>query len=113
MIKVEAFIHPSKLEDAKAVLERLCIRGVIISVAFDHGDGRGQTLFYRGAEYHADALRSRLEMLVSPLQVDEVVEALSRAARTPGSADDGRILLYEVAGAIHIKSGNSMQPSLH
>jgi len=44
--------------------------------------------------------------------VDEVVEAVSRAARTGAPGDDGTILVYEIADAIRIRSGTHVEFAL-
>lgn len=108
MVKIEAYIFPHRLDEVKLAMERVGIQGMLISDVFDHSRN-GPTTFYRGAEYRLDISRTKVEILVSSLQVDEVVEALSEAARTPGAADDGRILLFEVAEAIQIKTGTRVQ----
>ena len=111
-MKIEAVIHPFKLEEAKAALEALDIREITISEVLDHG-GTAATFSYRGAEYRAAVARVKLEILVSGDSVDEVIAAVMRAARTPARGDrDGRILVYEVADAIRIHSGVHVQYTL-
>lgn len=112
MIKLEAVIHPFKLEDAKEVLRELEVRDITISDVLDHG-AASVTSYYRGASYRASVSRVKLEMLVSDERADQVVSALMRATRTTASGDrDGRILVYEVADAIRIHSGVHLQYTL-
>jgi nitrogen regulatory protein P-II 1 len=105
MFKLEAIIPPNKLHEVERVLEDLRIQRILISEAFDHGPRSGRTGTYRGAPYQVDEPKLRLEMLLSSLQVDEVVDALVRSARTEDGVEDGLITLFEVADAIRIDSG--------
>jgi nitrogen regulatory protein PII len=48
-------------------------------------------------------------MIVSSHRADEVIEAISRAARTGAASDDGTILVYEIADAIRIRNGRRVE----
>src|SRR5712672_151156 len=101
MLKIEAIIHPSKLDDVKATLDSLGVERVMIAEILEHARSVGHKLVYRGAEYRVDLRRMKLEMFVSSIRIDEVIEALSRAARTTGTGDDdGAIFVYEVADSV-------------
>ena len=113
MVKIEAFIHSFKLDAVKAALDEIGVRGPVYSHALCHAAGDTPKLHYRGATYSADVPVLRLEMLVSSLQVDEVIEALHLAARTNESANDGLILVYEVANAIQINNGERADFALY
>jgi nitrogen regulatory protein PII len=103
MIKIEAFIQPFKLADVRAALQDFDVVGIAISEVSSQG-GSSRKVVYRGAEYCAECPMTKIELLTSSLQVDEVVEAISRVARTDSSWDDGTILIYEVADAIKIRT---------
>lgn len=108
MLKIDVIIQASRFEDTKAALEALDIRELLVSEVMDHGHGYAN--FYRGAEYHVPFGRVKLEMLVSNDALDSVISSVMRAARTRGPDDvDGRILVYEVADAINIHSGEHLQ----
>ena len=111
MVKIEAVIQPFKLDDVKAALDGLGVERITIVAVTEHGRSVSQKGVYRGAEYLVDAPRVKLEMFVSSLRVDEVIEALSSAARTRGSGDDGAIFVYEVAEALRIRSGARLEPA--
>src|SRR5579863_3873889 len=104
MFKIEAFIQPFKLADVRASLEDLGVIGLAISEVMSQGGPCARKVVYRGAEYCVESPLTKLEMLVSSLQVDEAVKAISRAARTGSSEDDGTILIYEVLDAIKIST---------
>ena len=112
MVKIEALVRSHKLDEIKATLESLEIPEVTISEVFCNGGPMAPTAMYRGAEYRVNIPRVKLEMLVSSLRVEEVVEAVSRAARTGAPGDDGTILVFEVADAIRIRSGTRVELAL-
>jgi nitrogen regulatory protein P-II 1 len=109
MLKIEAVIQPSRLEETRAALEALDIREITVSEVLNHGSG-GTRSFYRGAEYRSAVGRVKLEMLVSNDSLDSVISSVVQAARTRSAGDiDGKILVYEVADAINIHSGTHLQ----
>lgn len=112
MVKVEAYIQPAKLADVRAALLDLDVVGIALSEVLGHGGGSSQKVVYRGAKYSVESPMTKLEMLVSSLQVDEVVDAISRAARTDSAGDDGTILIYEVADAIRVRTKERVEVAL-
>jgi nitrogen regulatory protein PII len=112
MMKVEVVILPCKITEVKAVLEPLGVTRFTITQVFDHDAFGVNKTFYRGSEFRVDTLKLKLEMLVSPEQVDDVIEDLSRVLRTSGYEDDGEILVYEVADAVRIRTGQRVQFAL-
>ena len=108
MMKIEALIHPSKLEEVNGILQDLDCEGVTISEVLHRGPNIQKTV-YRGCEYRVDVPRVKVEMLVSSLRVDEVLEALSRAVCGDLPGNDGTILVYEVAEAIRIRNGRRVE----
>jgi nitrogen regulatory protein PII len=113
MVKIEAVIQPFKLDDVKTTLEDLSVEVTMISEVLDHGTLPGRKARYRGAEYCVDTPRVKLEILASSERADEIVDALLRVARTSLSGDDGRILVYEVADAVRIRTGARLQYTLN
>jgi nitrogen regulatory protein P-II 1 len=112
MVKVEAIIQPFKLDEVKAALTSLGIDGVTILHVLDHGGPGGLKARYRGGEYHVDVPKVKLEMVVSSHRADEVIDVISRAARTGMAGDDGTVLVYEIADAIRIRNGRRMEFAL-
>src|SRR3954464_16032190 len=105
MKKIEALIQPFKLDEVKEALKAIGIDGMTISEVRGHGRQKGHREVYRGQEYNVDLLpKVKLEMVVTAERSDEVVEALSGAART-GKIGDGKIFIFDVAEAIRIRNG--------
>jgi len=112
MIKIDAIVQPFRLDSVKAALNGLGINRMIISHVLDHGGPQGLKTVYRGAEYYVDVPRVKLEMLVSSLQTEEVVEAILQAARTDVPGDDGMIVVTEVADAISVRTGERVRATI-
>ncbi len=106
MKKIEAIIQPFKLEEVKEALKNIGIDGMTISEVRGHGRQKGHKEVYRGQEYNVDLLpKVRFDLVVPNERLDEVVEAITAAART-GKIGDGKIFVYEVAEAIRIRNGD-------
>ena len=105
MFKVEALIQPHKLDEVCCALAAFEIPSVIVTEARDHGPSAALKSTYRGSEWTAAVPRAKVEVLVSSLLVDDVVDALLAAARTNLAADDGTVVVYPVAEAIRIRDG--------
>src|SRR5678809_508 len=112
MKKVEAIIQPFKLDDVKSALQSLGIDGMTITEVRGHGRQKGHKETYRGQEYNVDLLpKVKIEMVVASDRSDEVLNALSAAART-GKIGDGKIFLSEVGEAIRIRNGDRGEAAL-
>ena len=105
MFKVEALIQPHKLDGVCRALAAFEIPSVIVTEARDHGSSAAVKSTYRGSHWTAAVPRTKVEVLVSSLLVDEVVDALLAAARTQLAADDGTVVVYPLAEAIRIRDG--------
>ena len=69
------------------------------------GRQRGHTELYRGAEYVVDFLpKVKLEIIVKEEMVSQVVEAISKAAKT-GRIGDGKIFVLPVDEVLRIRTG--------
>jgi len=112
MKKVEAIIQPFKLDEVKTALQGMGIEGMTITEVRGHGRQKGHKETYRGQEYNVDLLpKVKIEMVIATERSDEVIQALSEAART-GKIGDGKIFLYEVGEAIRIRNGDRGEAAL-
>jgi nitrogen regulatory protein P-II 1 len=104
MKKIEAVIQPFKLEDVKEALKAIGVDGMTITEVRGHGRQKGHKEVYRGQEYQVDLLpKVKLELVVASDRLAEVVETLSKAART-GKIGDGKIFVFNVEEAIRIRN---------
>ena len=112
MKKIEAVIQPYKLDAVKDAMRGIGIEGMTISDVKGHGRQKGHTETYRGQEYKVDLLpKVKIEIVVTAARSDEVVNALSTAARS-GKIGDGKIFVSEVAQAVRIRNGDQGDAAL-
>ena len=109
---VMAVIKPFKLDEVREALTSLGIQGLTASEVKGFGRQKGQTEIYRGAEYAVSFLpKVKIEVAVSDELVDQVVEALQKAAHT-GRIGDGKIFVLDVGRAVRIRTGETGDEAL-
>jgi nitrogen regulatory protein P-II 1 len=105
--KVEAVIKPFKLDEVKEALQEIGIQGLSVLEAKGFGRQKGHTELYRGAEYVVDFLpKVKIELVVDESVLDQVIDAISTAART-GKIGDGKIFVSTVEQAVRIRTGET------
>ena len=101
---VTAIIKPFKLDDVRQSLSNVGVQGVTVTEVKGFGRQKGHTELYRGAEYVVDFLpKVKLEIAVSDGMVDQVIEAVSEAAKT-GKIGDGKIFVTNLEQIIRIRT---------
>ena len=107
MKKVEAIIKPFKLDEVKEALNEVGIQGITVSEVKGFGRQKGHTELYRGAEYVVDFLpKVKIEVVVPDGIVEQVIEAVTKAART-GKIGDGKIFVTPIDQAVRIRTGET------
>jgi nitrogen regulatory protein PII len=102
---VIAIIKPFKLDDVRAALEAVGVRGMTVAEVKGFGRQRGHTEIYRGAEYLVSFLpKTRVEIAVPDARVEAVVDAILSAART-GAIGDGKIFVTPLERAVRVRTG--------
>jgi nitrogen regulatory protein P-II 2 len=109
---VVAIIKPFKLDEVRETLTSLGIQGLTVSEVKGFGRQKGQTEIYRGAEYSVSFLpKVKIEIAVSDELVEQVVEAVQKAANT-GRIGDGKIFVMEIVQAVRIRTGETNAEAL-
>ena len=112
MKKVEAIIKPFKLDEVKESLSSIGVQGLTVSEVKGFGRQKGHTELYRGAEYVVDFLpKVKLEIIVKDEQVSQVVETITKAAKT-GRIGDGKIFVLPVEEVVRIRTGERGEGAL-
>ncbi len=112
MKKIEAYIKPFKLDDVKAALMEIGVRGMSVSEIRGFGRQKGHTELYRGSEYQVDFLpKSKLEVVVADEMAEKVIEVVQKVART-GQVGDGKIFVLPVEDVVRIRTGESGEGAL-
>lgn len=104
---VAAIIKPFKLDDVREALADIGVSGITVIEVKGFGRQKGHTELYRGAEYVVDFLpKIKVEIAIDDGLVDQVIEAISNAART-GKIGDGKIFVSNVDQVIRIRTGET------
>ncbi len=107
MKMVTAIIKPFKLDDVREALSDIGVQGITVTEVKGFGRQKGHTELYRGAEYVVDFLpKVKVEAAVPADLVDQVIEAVSKAANT-GKIGDGKIFVTSLEQVVRIRTGES------
>ena len=105
MKMITAIIKPFKLDDVREAVADIGIQGITVTEVKGFGRQKGHTELYRGAEYVVDFLpKTKLEILASEDQVDDIIDAIMTAAHT-GRIGDGKIFVTAVDEVVRIRTG--------
>jgi nitrogen regulatory protein P-II 2 len=104
---ITAVIKPFKLDDVREALSEVGAQGITVTEVKGFGRQKGHTELYRGAEYVVDFLpKIKIEVGVTDDLAERVIEAITRAANT-GKVGDGKIFVYDLEGAVRIRTGEA------
>jgi nitrogen regulatory protein P-II 2 len=104
---ITAVIKPFKLDDVRTALSDVGVQGMTVTEVKGFGRQKGHTELYRGAEYVVDFLpKVKIELVLDDSMVEQVVEAISKAAQT-GKIGDGKIFISPVDEIIRIRTGET------
>jgi len=104
---VMAIIKPFKLDEVRDALTAVGVQGLTVTEVKGYGRQKGHTEIYRGAEYEVSFLpKLKVEVAVPSDQVDQVVEAITTAAKT-GQIGDGKIFVFGLDHAVRIRTGET------
>ena len=104
---ITAVVKPFKLDDVRNALSEIGVQGMTVTEVKGFGRQKGHTELYRGAEYVVDFLpKVKLEMAVADDIVEQVVEAVTRAAQT-GKIGDGKIFIQTLDEIVRIRTGET------
>jgi nitrogen regulatory protein P-II 2 len=105
-------IKPFKLQEVRAALMEVGVKGMTITEVEGFGNQKGHTEIYRGAEYAATFLpKVKVEVVVQASLVESVVDAIARSAHT-AQIGDGKIFVEGIDHAIRIRTGETDDAAL-
>ncbi len=112
MTKIEAIIRPGKLDDVKAALDDLGIKGITVMNVMGAGKQRGRTQYYRGQEYVVNLLdKTKIETVVPDDMVENVIQTICKSAFT-GEIGDGKIFVSKIENVMRIRTGETGDSAL-
>jgi nitrogen regulatory protein P-II 1 len=107
-----AAIKPFKLEEVREALTTIGVRGMMVTEIKGFGMQSGHTEIYRGAEYAVNFVpKMRLEIVVSDALADQVVDTITKTART-NKIGDGKIFVLDVQQAVRVRTGETNDDAL-
>lgn len=102
---VMAIVKPFRLEEVREALTDMGVAGLTVTEVKGFGRQKGHTEIYRGAEYEVNFVpKSKIEIVVSEGQAEQVIETVQRTAHT-GNIGDGKIFVLDVEQAVRIRTG--------
>ena len=109
---VTAILKPFRLDDVRDAVATLGVQGMTVTEVKGFGRQKGHTELYRGAEYVVDFVpKVKVEIAVAADLVDQVVEAVIRAAQT-GKIGDGKIFVTDIEQVVRIRTGETGSDAL-
>lgn len=112
MKMITAIIKPFKLDDVRAALSEIGIRGLTIEEVKGFGRQKGHTELYRGAEYVVEFVpKLKIQIGVKQDQVDSCIQAISKVANT-GKIGDGKIFVSDIEQVVRIRTGEVGEDAL-
>ena len=105
MHKVSIIAKLSKFDQLKTALNDLGVTGMTVTQVMGCGIQKGTSEKYRGVPVDTTLLpKIKVEVIVSKISVDAVVEATKKALYT-GHIGDGKIFVYNVTRVVKIRTG--------
>jgi nitrogen regulatory protein P-II 2 len=102
---ITAIIKPFKLDEVREAVSEVGVQGVTVTEVRGFGRQRGHSELYRGAEYAIEFVpKTKIEVAVDDALVDQVIEAITKSART-GKVGDGKIFVFDLAQVVRIRTG--------
>ncbi|SFG63279.1 ammonium transporter [Oribacterium sp. WCC10] len=103
--KVTIIAKLSRYDKIRRAMNDLGVTGMTVTQVMGCGVQKGSGEMYRGVELDATLLpKIKLEVVVSKIPVEDVIEAAKRALYT-GHIGDGKIFVYSLDNVVKIRTG--------
>lgn len=104
--KVVMIFNQARFTALKDALTDLGVTGMTITQVMGCGTQKGHVNYYRGIKVEAAALlpKMKLEVVVSKVPVEDVIETARKALYT-GNIGDGKIFVYDVENVVKVRTG--------
>ena len=110
--KVVIIAKLSRYDALKKAMNNLGVTGMTVTQVMGCGVQKGAGEKYRGVELDATLLpKVKLEVVVSAIPVDDVIEAAKKTLYT-GHIGDGKIFVYNVSRVVKIRTGEENYDAL-
>ena len=103
--KVVIIAKLSRYDKLRRAMNDLGVTGMTVTQVMGCGVQKGSGEMYRGVEMDATLLpKIKLEVVISKISVDDVIEAAKKALYT-GHIGDGKIFVYTLDNVVKIRTG--------
>ena len=104
--KVVMIFNQARFTALKDALTDLGVTGMTITQVMGCGTQKGHVNYYRGIKVEEAALlpKMKLEVVVSKVPVEDVIETARKALYT-GNIGDGKIFVYDVENVVKVRTG--------
>lgn len=106
LTKLVMVFNPARFEDMKEAMNSIGVTGMTVTNVMGCGTQKGHVRKYRGVEIEEMNLnpKMKLEMVVSAVPVEDVIDAARKVLYT-GNIGDGKIFIYEVDDVVKVRTG--------
>ena len=102
---ITSIVRPDKVDAVKSALAAVHVSTMTIRELHDHGPQRHDRAVWRGREFNVGfSLKMEIALVVHDDDVDQVVEAILRTART-GAVGDGHVAVAPIDHRYNIRTG--------
>ncbi len=110
--KVSIIAKLSRYDKLRRAMNELGVTGMTVTQVMGCGIQKGSGEMYRGVEMDATLLpKIKLEVVVSSIPVEDVIEAAKKALYT-GHIGDGKIFVYSLDNVVKIRTGEEGRQAL-
>ena len=96
-----------KFSALKEAMNKIGVTGMTVVNVMGCGMQKGSSNYYRGVQMDINLLpKVKVEIVVSKVSVEEVIEAAKKALYT-GKIGDGKIFVYPVENVVKVRTGES------
>lgn len=107
-----AIIQTHRLDAVREALLKLGLEGMTVSEVRGYGRQKGHKEIYRGAEYVISFVpKVKIEVAVPAARAEAAIAAI-RAGAHSGEIGDGKIFVFDLEGAMRIRTGESGEDAL-
>ncbi|MGP8313626.1 ammonium transporter [Enterocloster aldenensis] len=106
LTKIVMVFNQARFISLKDALSELGVTGMTVTQVMGCGTQKGHVNYYRGVQVEEVALlpKIKLEVVVSKVPVEQVVETAKKALYT-GNIGDGKIFVYDVENVVKVRTG--------
>jgi nitrogen regulatory protein P-II 1 len=102
---ISSLVRPDRVDGIKEGLRRVNVFAITVAEVRDHAPQEHETAVWRGREYDiGSSHKMEIHVVVHDDDVDEVIDAIMRAART-GKVGDGHVSVMSIDHRYDIRTG--------